>query len=326
MAKSVEDQVLDKKTKEQIRQELLEVINTKVKDEIVETVANDVRISFNEEKKDEIKEEISRELVIDIKEEINKEQKKITRRKSFKIFRLQVYILALIAIVVFLVYKLYMAGGLDILKKYQIVENNKDVATTTVSTVNKDLTYYINNFGYLVDSVYVTNLELLKGNYSVDNIDITDKLGMVYNTLSEDKILKEGIIYTITEQTMKNAYIGVFGNDNGYKGTNFTANGISYAYQESTTSYLAIVTSEVKKQYEFNNTIMEVKESGDTLVFTTKVGIIKDNQLYNVFNMNESLGIMDEIKDTDYQKDLSSVDYTFKKINDKYYLTNIAKK
>ena len=100
MAKSIEDQVLDKKTKEQIRQELLEVINTKVKDQLVETVANDVKETFDAEKKEEIKEEISQELIIDIKEEINKEQKKLTRKKSFQVFRLKFLILLLIAVIV----------------------------------------------------------------------------------------------------------------------------------------------------------------------------------------------------------------------------------
>ena len=47
MAKSIEDQVLDRKTKEQIRQELLDVVNSKIKNEIVETVANDVIETFD---------------------------------------------------------------------------------------------------------------------------------------------------------------------------------------------------------------------------------------------------------------------------------------
>ena len=127
MAKKIEDQVLDRKTKEQIRQELLDVINTTYKDEIVQDVANDVRATFDNEYKQEIKEEIETEIVDEIKDDIRKEQSKLSRKKSFKIFRLYIYILLLIAVIGYLVYQLYINGGLALLEDYQIVKKEPEI-------------------------------------------------------------------------------------------------------------------------------------------------------------------------------------------------------
>lgn len=321
MAKSIEDQVLDKKTKEQIRQELLEVINTKVKDEIVEVVANDVRETFDEEKKNEIKNEISNELIIDIKDEINKEQKKLNRKKSFKIFRLHVYILMLIAIVCYLVYLLYINGGLDIINKYEDIIRDRYHTTTTVH-VETDKATLINNYKYLVDGLYITNLELLKSDYLISNVDVTDKLAMVYNTLADTDITKEGIIYTITGDVMKNAYIKVFGSEDGYKGNNFSVNNISFAYQESTNLFIAVLTGVVYEPNKLYHDIIDVEQTKDSIIFTARVGLEKEDGIYNVFNLNESLGSKEEVK----SDDLSLVEYTFKKIGDNYHIYKISKK
>lgn len=325
MAKSVEEQVLDKRTKEEIRQQLLEVVNTKVKDEIVEIVAQDVRNTFDEETKEEIKKEISDELVIDIKEEINKEQRKLTRRKSFKIFRLEVYILLLIAIVGFLVYKLYINGGLEFLNKYKIVPNN-EVTTTTTAVVNKDFNYYLNNYGYLVDTLKITNIELLKGNYNLDNVDVTDKLAMAYLSVSDENIIKEGIIYTLTEENLTNAYKSIFGTLDTYKANNFSVNGMSYAYQESTKSYIAVVTGNVSNGNTLVYDISQITEVGGNLVFTTTVGLVKDNKLYNIFDLVNPVEDYTEIGIKNSLDKYSKVEFTFKNIEGKYYISNISKK
>lgn len=325
MAKKIEDQILDKKTKEEIKTELLEVINTKVKDEIVDSVVNDVKEAFDEEYKKEIREDISRDLIIEIKDDIRKEQNKLTRKKSFKIFRLYIYILVLLAVIGYLVYLLYNNGGLDILNKYKIVKNDETTVTTTTAPV-KDSAYYISNYGSLIDNVKVSNLELLKGNYAVTNIDITDKLAMVYNNLKDEDIKKEGIIYTITDEAMSNGYKSLFGSSSLYKGSNFTVNGYSYAYQESTKTYIAVVGSNNTDSTIYNR-IINATESNGLLKFTCYVGLVKNNQIYNVFNVNQVLGTYESDASIDQYKDsLSIVEYSFKEEKGNYYLYSIQKK
>ena len=325
MAKKIEDQILDKKTKEEIKTELLEVINTKVKDEIVTSVVNDVKEAFDEEYKKEIREDISRDLIIEIKDDIRKEQNKLTRKKSFKIFRLHIYILALLALVGYLVYLLYNNGGLDILNKYKIVKNDETTVTTTTAPV-KDSAYYISNYGYLVDSFYISNLELLKGSYTIDNIDIADKIAMIYPKIAEEDIKKEGIIYSLEEEIIKKNYINVFGENAGYRSANFNWNGLNYAYQESTKTYIAI--DNYKNVDSFvNNSIISASYENGLLKFTCYVGFVKNNQLYNVFNVNEALGNYEsESSINNYKDSLSIVEYSFKEDKGNYYLYSIAKK
>lgn len=327
MAKKIEDQILDKKTKEEIRNDLLEVINTKVKDEIVTSVVNDVKEAFDDEYKKEIREDISRDLIIDIKEDIRKEQNRLTRKKSFKIFRLYIYILALLALVGYLVYLLYNNGGLDILNKYKIVKNNGEETTiTTTTAVTKDSVYYVSNYGYLVDLFYISNLELLKGSYNISNIDIADKLAMIYPKIAEEDIKKEGIIYSISEEVIKKNYISVFGENGGYRGANFNSNGLNYAYQESTKTYIAIDNNKTSDMLVKNIVISGAYENG-LLKFTCYVALVKDNQIYNIFNVNESLGVYETDASIEQYKDsLSLVEYSFKEEKDNYYLYSIQKK
>lgn len=323
MAKKIEDQILDKKTKEEIKTELLEVINTKVKDEIVTSVVNDVKEAFDEEYKKEIREDISRDLIIEIKDDIRKEQNKLTRKKSFKIFRLYIYILALLALVGYLVYLLYNNGGLDILNKYKIVKNDETTVTTTAPA--KDNAYYISNYGYLVDSFYISNLELLKGSYTIDNIDIADKIAMIYPKIAEENIKKEGIIYSLEEEIIKKNYINVFGENGGYRGANFNSNGLNYAYQESTKTYIAIDNNKTSDMLVKNIVISGAYENG-LLKFTCYVALVKDNQIYNIFNVNESLGVYETDASIEQYKDsLSLVEYSFKEEKDNYYLYSIQK-
>lgn len=323
MAKSIEDQVLDRKTKEQIRQELLEVVNTKVKDELVETIANDVRESFDDEYKTEIKKEIEQELMIDIKEDLRKEQAKISRRKSFKIFRLYIYMLVLIAIICYLVYLLYNNGGLDILDKYKIVKQDATTTTTTKALVVKDFNYYYSNYGHLIDKINITNYDLLKGNYNIMSVEVEDRLGMAYKNLSDDNINVEGMIYTFTDEVLKNSYKELFGSDDGYESRNFIVDNISYAFQDSTSSYIAIPTSVATE--EIKNIITDIKEENNKLIFTCKVALVKNfNEVYNINDLETSIGtITNESELTNFNEALSNVKYTFTIINGIYYITDI---
>lgn len=316
-----EDKVLDKKTKENLKKEILNEINTDVKKEIVETFVEDVKNSIDSEYKEKIKRQISDEVIEDVKTNIKREQNKLNRRKTFKIIRLNIYLIVLFAFSLFLIYRLYKTDNLAILKK-----NTTTTTTQTTTTVIKDLNWYINNYGYLINNLHFTNFELLKGNYNIKEIPAADKLAMVYKTLGTNVISVEGTIYTIDEEHIINAYQELFGSIDDYVGTDFTVDSLNFAYSVSGKKYISVAKKNEKIEFVVNK-IMDIKENNDTLTIDAYVGVVKDDKLYSILDLDNELAEYRSGSDlTVYRESLTQIQYKFKKIDGKYYIDAISRK
>jgi hypothetical protein len=161
------DEVLDKKVRARLKEDVLNEINSTVKDELVENVVSDVKSTFNSNYKNEIKEEIKKDIVDDIQVSIKKDQAKLSRRKSFKIFRLNIYIILLIVCSCALVYRLYETGNIDI--NLCSNQTSETTTTSTTTTVVHDLDYLKNKYAYLLNNINITNYDLLKGSYNISH-------------------------------------------------------------------------------------------------------------------------------------------------------------
>lgn len=311
---------LTKKEKESIRKGVLEEINDEVRSNLCETVLNDVNERINDEYKENLKETISSEIISDIKESIKEDEKKMSRRKSFKIVRLYIYILLLMAGSVFLIYKLYVTGNLDVVKDIKI----PTTSTTTTTALVKDLKWYMNKYGNVLDNIKFDNVALLKGNFDVSKIDIKDKLAMAYNNLSSESISKDGIIYSVKEEDLKSSYLSIFGSEEGYSASSFQIGGVAFAYSLSNATYMAIANGEIVKENILTE-ITDIKEENDELVVECITAFVKDNKLYNINNQDVALkdySSGESLKSS--ESNLSKNKFTFKLINNNYYISSIS--
>lgn len=322
MGRNKKDVVLDKKTREELTTAIYQDIENNIKPELCREVVDSIKEEINNEYKNTLKEQITEDLVSDIKENIKKDQNKMVRRKNYKIFRLSFYILVLIALCLYLTYLLYQNGGLEIFNKYKIVENEKEPTTTMVV---KDFAWYKEKYSYLLDNVVVTNYELLKGNYILANVDITDRLAMSYKTLTESDIAVESVIYTVDGEVLKNAYIKLFGSEVGFKHVNFSIDGLTYIYSQNSNKYLAISSNGPVENGRIVNSIVDIKENGNEIVITAVVALAKDGNIYNIFNVGEVVSEDTTVIDTVSDK-LSKVDYHFEKKNNNFYIKAVNKK
>lgn len=310
---------LTKKEKENIRKNVLEEINDEVKTNLCNKVIEDVNERLNDEYKDTLKKTITDELIVDIKENIKEEEKKLSRRKTFKIIRLYIYILLLIACSVFLIYRLYITGNLDVIKDIKTPEK----ITTTTTSIIKDLKWYMNKYGNILDNIKFDNIELLKGNYDISKVDISDKLSIAYNNLSNDSIIKDGSIYKIKEEDLKNEYKNIFGSDDTYTSSSFIIGDVSFFYSSQDTSYIAISNKDIISN-NIKIEIIDIKEENDTLIVTALTAIIKDNKIYNIYNLDNELKNYNQGESlSDLESSLSKVNISFKKINNNYYISYI---
>lgn len=321
---------IDKKTKEELTQQILEEINTNVKEDIVNEVVSDIKKSIDTEYKNSIKNEIREELTTDIKKSIQKEEKKLSRSKSFKIFRLYIYLLIVIGCALFMIYRLYVTDNLGVINENLSQGVGKEsVKTTQVDKTTteevKDLNYYMERYASLLDNIKISNTDLVKGSNTVENISIQDKLSMSYALLN-DEIMVDGTIYTINEEAMENAYKNIFGSLDGYEATTFSAQGLNFAYSANTSTYLAVGTIDDSISY-VNNHIINISEEDNVVVIEAKAYVIKDNYVYNATNTNYRLVKATEDLDiSKIQNRLSTIEYRFEKVDNQYKLLSIAKK
>lgn len=320
---------VDKKNKEELKQQILKEINTTVKDEIVKEVVSDIKKSIDTEYKDSIKREISEEITVDIKKNIEKEEKKLNRSKTFKIIRLYVYLIAVVFCAIYMIYRLYATDNLGIINEK--LGQGLGTNTTTKAQVNgttteevKDLNYYMERYGNLLDKIKISNTDLVKGSYTVESISIQDKLAMAFALLNE-KVSVDGAIYTIDEESMKSAYEEVFGSLNGYEATSFYVRGLNFAYSSSTLNYLAV--GALEEMSYVNNKIVNIYEENNIIALEAKVYIIKDDYVYNATNTSYRLVKVDDNLDiSKIESRLSTVEYRFEKVDNQYRLLSITKK
>lgn len=306
------------------KKEVVKVIDDSVNlTEELEKMENKLKDELNEYKT-ELKEEVRKEIEKDFREDLKKENDKVIRRKNFHIFRLDILIVILLAIIGFLVYHLYDIGELDNIFEHNSknnTEEKEEKKKEEKKEESKDKEWYIKEYGYLVDSVRITNTDLLKETKDIKDMDSSDKLAIAYLTLDSEMISKEEMVYQVSNKDMEDAYIKLFGSDK-YKKSNFSINNLKYAYLSTTDTYIALNIDGEKEDTIISNYIDEIKEEKNNIIVSTYVYLDKDNQIFNINNLDKSLG---KSKDgvEKYLEKLSKVDYIFEKNNKEYSLVKI---
>lgn len=312
--------VISNKDKEKLKKEIYSEINDDVKKEVAEKAMTDVELMMDINYKNDLKERITTELIDDIKNDIKVEQKRVYRSKNFKIVRLYIYLLILIAAAVFLIYKLYVNGDLDILDKI----TTKPANTTNVVTTQqvKDLAYYMNKYSNILDKIVINDPSLITGTYKLKDINVTTKLGIAYNALNNSDITNEGIISKFSSEALEKAYETVFGSKEDLVHQNFELNGINYAYSLGENQYISITTN--KNEVKVINSIVNIYEENDKLIVETISGVVANNQLFNANDLNTSIKNYAEGENISvYQDRLTKVKYSFVKVNNNYIIDQI---
>lgn len=324
-----DDTVLNKKMKEKLTNEIIDEINDTIKEDIINDVVKDVKDEINYSFKNEIKDTVKEELIVDIKNDIRKEEKRLYRRKNFQIFRLYIYIILLITCSVLMIYKLYKTGNLEIGNKEfkEKISSVMNVETTTTTTeLIKDLEYYKNNYGYLVNDLKFNNLAILKGNNDVSNIELNDRLAISYNKLNREDINIDGVIYTVSEDQLLNAYKSIFGSEEGYEPVNFKVGNISFAYSASSKNYIALINEDTLIDYTVNN-IIDVIETDNSMVFTCTVAYVKGNHVYSINNTYYKVSELSDgnVDFSSINNRLTKVKYVFENVDGSYKLVRVER-
>ena len=318
-----------KKIKEDEYKEFRAEFNEKMKQQLTDEVVSDIKSSFDSEYKNEVKTQIKNELISDIKKDVQKEQKKLSRSKSFKIFRLYIYLIIVLVLACYMIYRLYINDSLYLINKNLTKPTTSkyvDEQTETTTEKVKDLTYYTDNYGSLINDLKISNLDLVKGNVSVEQIGNVDRLAMAYASLNAEDIQVDGMIHVVSEEAIINAYKKIFGDTSSYTQENLVVSNLNYTYSSTSASYMAIGEESSDTSY-VNNVLENAYEEENDIIFVARTYIIKNGNVYSTTNGYYRLMVADENMDiTKVLNRLPEVEYRFTKIDNQYVLKSIIKK
>lgn len=268
-----------------------------------------------ESKKEEILKEldskIDSKVDVVINEKIKDYEKKIVRSKNYKIIKRDIVIILLLGLIIYAVYYMYKNDYFGINNK---IDNTVD---NSIDIVELDSSYYIKNYRYLVENIFIEDIELLdifkKDMISSNDISNTLKLKISYYNIKNRQIDDGNIIFS--KDDLLSSYQAIF-NDEVINNQTFTYNNTRFIYYNN--MYIGYVMDDdnINIKYDIYNSY--VKE--DNLVFEVVVGRVMDNNIINVYD-DSILEYNGNIKD--YVDRLSKYSFTFKNIQDKYYFSKL---
>ena len=341
MSKKELENEITKKEKEEIKNDFIKEIKKDLNEDFKEKFKNDIIKEIRYEANTVVKDDIKEQLIIDvnneIKDNIRKEQRKLIRQKSFKIFKKNIIILILIAIVAYFSYCLWDARYFKFMKDKTIVEkvvkeeNNEENKEIEII---KDKSWYIENYGYLLDNMKLSlpmdnsNIYyLFNENYNITNIKDTIKLNLAYKFV-ENKSENE-YSYIISEDEMKKAYFKFFGTNDNYNPVSFTVDCMQYYYNEYEKIFVAYkFTCDSSNPFHIKQEIKDMYEENGNIIIETVMGVYNDyNYLFNYMNLYNAIATdFDGSKSIlDYEANLNTYKYTFKKLENDYYFDSIEK-
>ena len=277
---------LTAKEKKKIKDSIYDEIKEDLTIELSKSLLEEVNKEFNKEYKDDLKNKISDEIKSDIKTNIRKEENKLSQRKSFKIFRLYIYIFLLIALFGFVIYKLYVTNNLNVIvpESIQIPTIKIPETTTTTKKENEDL---VKKYSYLMNNVLINDTSLLNSQNKISDISMPERLKLAYNMLKKEDISIEGTIYMVSSNVLKESYNKLF-STNDYTAKDFKVNTLDFKYSSKTDSYIAIKSEDLNEDeivFEIDNVIED-----DTYVYIETITAYKKNDyIYNINNLESSI-------------------------------------
>jgi len=300
-------------------------IESDIRTNLTKKIGEDLFSTYTISEKDRIKQELTEEIKEDVKKRIIKEEALLSRKKSLKIFRLSIYIIVLLAAIAYGVYRLYKTDSLVLLNKDYVQTTTASGETVTTVTTTKTVDELKDKYSYLVNKLYIDDINVLLGNKTVAELNPGERLAIAYYSLTNTDVTRDGRITTVSAEKLEENYKNIFGNNALYTNTDFTANGINFAYLTSQNSFFGISDN---AEYERNieSEILDIVEENGNVKITLVVGLKKDNNLYSLNNLNNPIVTNYASSVMDYKDSLTKVEYTFNNSEGALRLNKIAAK
>ena len=302
--------------KEEVLKDIKTELTTKIKTQITKELIDEMKTDISAIVKEEVRNDLKRE----IDNEIKKNSRRNIRGKRGKIFRRDIIIIILLAIIAYLVYFMYNHNYVS----FSINSNMNNVTFTNdkkVVNTNNDYSYLLDNVNVKLPFENSNSLYLYLKDYNESNINDSIKLTMAYNYLNKDD-------FSVDEA--HDAYVRLFNTDKNFKNISFDYECKKFKYDDVTNTYTLVSNECINtSSKEVLERIINTSVKNNKVIITTVVGVYdnSNNSLYNYKNIYDPIAVdlNNNFNITDYQNKLNTYKYTFVKVDDNYYFDNIKK-
>ena len=314
--------------KKRIKEDLIKDVEADIKADLVKKVSEDVFSLYTISEKDRIKNELTEEIKEDVKKRVVREEALLSRKKSLKIFRMSIYIIVLLGALGYGMYRLYKTDNIMILNKdYEATTTTTNNVTSTETTTKrvKTLDELKNEYAYLMDKVYINDFNILLGERSISDLSASERLEIAYYSLNASDITRDGKVFTVLNTTLQTAFENVFGSNATYQTADFAVDGLNFTYVSGQDRFLAISDS-YDNTRTIQSEIVNIEDEKDYVVITEVVGYVKENKLYALNNLDTPIVTGYSSSVLDYKDSLTTVSYTFNRVNGSFKLFKVSAK
>lgn len=285
------------------------------------------------EKLESKKEELLKDMIstmndhieINVGKRMKELEKRYVKGKNAKIFRRDMLIILLVAIIGYFGYCLYdvdyfhirMMPNSDTVDKK---EENKPVEDKKEDKY--DASYYIENYGYLVDNMQIEDnsiFDLYQDTLTRDSISNELKLKISYRNLKEEEKEITDSMITVSPMILLNSYQNIFGKQAIFTNEMFTYNHTRFMYYQNI--YIGYIEEEEPSDflYKISNAYLEKEK----LIFEVVVAKKEEN---NLINFKTSEIVVKDYQNDDiliWQGDLEKYQFTFIEEDGSYYFERL---
>ena len=292
----------------------------------------DRKVDIEKELTNKIDEQIELKLTKRMKEE----EKKLSRGKTGKIIRRDIIIILLLGVIGYFGYCLYDVDYFNIRTKVvdktsdnkkddEIKNNDKEEDNNEpIVDTKPDSSYYIKNYGYLLDNLLIDDEEIYNLFTKTITRDIIPNelvLKIAYKNINKVLITNNNDMITFHKDSLLESAKKIFGEDINIKNEMFTYNNIKFMYYNDT--YIGL--KEESSSINLINKIINANEENNELTFEFIIAKTSENKLLDIED-----NIIEEEYDnkdiTEYKDKLSTYIITFEKSEDNYIFKNITRK
>ena len=283
----------------------------------------------------ELTNKIDEQIELKVTKRMKEEEKKLSRGKTGKIIRRDIIIILLLGVIGYFCYCLYDVDYFNIRTKLvdkvndnkkddKIKNNDKKDNNEPVVDTKPDSSYYIKNYGYLIDNLLIDDEEI----YNLFTKTITREtipnelvLKIAYKNINKVLITNNNDMITFHKESLLEPAKKIFGEDINIKNEMFTFNNIKFMYYNDT--YIGL--KEESSSINLINKIINANENNNELTFEFIIAKTSENKLLDIED-----NIIEEEYDnkdiTEYKDKLSTYIIVFEKSEDNYIFKNITKK
>lgn len=237
---------------------------------------------------------------IEVSSAVKKAENRLLKHKNIVIFKKNIIIIFLLVVIFGIGFYLYKDNYFDKFFKNDIVSVSPSDDTNLKQGDLKE------DYAYLLDSVVISeNSKYLKDFYDgklTDNI----KLYLTMSLIDEEKFDGEDEMMVLSEEEFLNCFNELFASDIELVSFDYNNKGIKYL--KSQKIYL-IDALNLNKDTNIKRSILDVVKENETIKITTVEALVKDGNVYNIFN-NKKIGKYNDNL-VDYKSKLDIITYVF---------------